>query len=268
MSRTFSTNSGSGDSLNVSVRCGCSPKARQMRVTVLWLNPQRAAMPRVLQCVASRGFVSNVNRTTSSTAASPTVRGAPGRGSSSRPSTRFVMKRLRHLPTVCFVSRSSRATCVLVLAPAARSTMRARCAKACAVVGRRAHRSSVARSSSLSCSFGVGRPVRMSVLLSPVRTPKADLLFHELQTQETSTALKKAPSGAPETWDLHEYTEVAAHAGLIKDDTAAVARQVRGFRNLIHPGRAQRLAQRCDRGTALAALAAVEFVVRDLTPNP
>ena len=34
MSRTFSTNSGSVDSLKVSTRCGCSPKARQMRCTV------------------------------------------------------------------------------------------------------------------------------------------------------------------------------------------------------------------------------------------
>ena len=31
MSRTFSTNSGSAESLKVSTRCGCSPKARQMR---------------------------------------------------------------------------------------------------------------------------------------------------------------------------------------------------------------------------------------------
>jgi len=80
-----------------------------------------------------------------------------------------------------------------------------------------------------------------------------------------SEALKKPPKGTLEEWDLYEYTEVATHAGFIKKDTASLVRQVRGFRNLIHPGRAQRLAQRCDRGTALAALAAVEFVVRDLT---
>ena len=34
MSRTFSTNRGSVDSLKVSLRCGCSEKARQMRCTV------------------------------------------------------------------------------------------------------------------------------------------------------------------------------------------------------------------------------------------
>ena len=36
------------------------------------------------------------------------------------------------------------------------------------------------------------------------------------------------------------------------------------FRNLIRPGRAQKHALACDRGTALAALSAVEFVARDL----
>src|SRR5574340_1238961 len=52
ISRTFSTNSGSADSLNVSVRCGCRPKARQMRCTVLRLTPLVCAMARVLQWVA------------------------------------------------------------------------------------------------------------------------------------------------------------------------------------------------------------------------
>ncbi len=56
-----------------------------------------------------------------------------------------------------------------------------------------------------------------------------------------------------------------AHLGLIKPDTAARCRQTKDFRNLIHPGRALRLSQKIDRATALEAVAAVEFVVRDLT---
>lgn len=43
-------------------------------------------------------------------------------------------------------------------------------------------------------------------------------------------------------------------------------RLAKDFRNLIHPGAAQRLAQNCDRATALSAVAAVEHVVRDITP--
>jgi len=146
---------GSFESLKASVRCGCRPKARQIRLTVLWLNPQRAAMARVLQWVAARGFASSVSVTTCSTWASLMRRGAPGRGSSSKPSRRAVRNRLRHLPTVCLVSRNSRATRVFVRPLAHVKTTRARWASACAVVGRRAQRSKVSRSSSVSVSTGM-----------------------------------------------------------------------------------------------------------------
>ena len=82
MSRTFSINSGSGDSLNVSVRCGCRPKACQMRLIVMRLKPVAFAIPRRLQWVSPRGVVSSVRITTRSTSVSAIVRGAPGRGSS------------------------------------------------------------------------------------------------------------------------------------------------------------------------------------------
>jgi len=67
-------------------------------------------------------------------------------------------------------------------------------------------------------------------------------------------------------WDFHEYIEVAAELNIINPDTASQCRLAKGFRNLIHPGRAQRLGQVCNRGTALSAVAAVEHVVNDLTP--
>jgi hypothetical protein len=75
------------------------------------------------------------------------------------------------------------------------------------------------------------------------------------------------PSGAPESWNLAQYIEAATNLNLIKEDTAIQANQAKGFRNLIHPGRAQRTALSCDKGTALGALSAVELVARDLTPN-
>lgn len=68
-------------------------------------------------------------------------------------------------------------------------------------------------------------------------------------------------------WDLHEYVEVAAELRVITVETAAQIRLAKDFRNLIHPGRALRLARTCDRGTALSAVAAIEHVVRDLTHN-
>src|SRR5437879_4885306 len=60
MSRTFSMSKGSGDSLKVSVRCGCKPNARQMRLMVIRLSPVALAKPRVLQCVSPRGVLSKV----------------------------------------------------------------------------------------------------------------------------------------------------------------------------------------------------------------
>jgi len=38
----------------------------------------------------------------------------------------------------------------------------------------------------------------------------------------------------------------------------------RDFRNLIHPGKAQRLKQKCDKATALSVVAGLEHVRRDL----
>jgi hypothetical protein len=43
-------------------------------------------------------------------------------------------------------------------------------------------------------------------------------------------------------------------------------RLAKDFRNLIHPGRSVRLARVCDQPTALAPVAGLGFLVRDLTP--
>jgi hypothetical protein len=77
---------------------------------------------------------------------------------------------------------------------------------------------------------------------------------------------QQQPPSDPEEWTLHHYVEIEAHLGIIKPDTVTEARLAKKFRNLIHPGRAQRLGQKCDRGTALSSVAALDHVVRDLTP--
>jgi hypothetical protein len=73
------------------------------------------------------------------------------------------------------------------------------------------------------------------------------------------------PNSNIDRWELHHFIEVAAHLKLIKPDTSNAARLARTFRNLIHPGRAARLAQTCDRATAYSAIGALEHVIRDLT---
>jgi hypothetical protein len=81
----------------------------------------------------------------------------------------------------------------------------------------------------------------------------------------TNHTFQPAPSANPEEWSLHHYVEVEAQLGIITPDTATETRLAKKFRNLIHPGRAQRLGQKCDRGTALAGVAALDHVVRDLS---
>jgi hypothetical protein len=73
---------------------------------------------------------------TASTRASSIVLGAPGRGASSRPSTRWITNRARHFETVCCVARCFAATVLLSMPSAQANTMRDRNAKACAVLRR------------------------------------------------------------------------------------------------------------------------------------
>ena len=169
-SLTFSMKKGSADNLKVSVRWGCNPKARQMRLTVLWLSPLRWAMDRVLQWVASRGAVSSVSVITRSTSSSVTARGRPLRGSSDSPSSLRSRNRERHFPTVCFDTPNWTDTAVLFRPSAPLRMILARRAKACAVFGRRAHRARASRSSSSNVNGGSGRPMAISVLLMPVAT--------------------------------------------------------------------------------------------------
>jgi hypothetical protein len=76
--------------------------------------------------------------------------------------------------------------------------------------------------------------------------------------------LSKDPPPELESWNLHQYVEVAASLSIIGPETATAVRLARGFRNLIHPGRGARLNQECHRGTALVALGALEHVTRDI----
>jgi len=76
--------------------------------------------------------------------------------------------------------------------------------------------------------------------------------------------LSKEPPSDLSKWDLFTMTEVCFGLGLISENTASQCRIAREFRNLIHPGKQQRLQQTCDRATALAAVAAAEMVAREL----
>jgi len=86
-----------------------------------------------------------------------------------------------------------------------------------------------------------------------------------LMSLQTSGTFKKPPRSDLDDWDLFHLIEVAAFLKVISSPTADLCRVSKDFRNLIHPGRAARTAQVCDRGTALAAVGAVEKVVTDIS---
>ena len=88
------TDSGSVESLKVLARCGCRPKARQMRSIVGGAWPIALTIERKDLCVAPGGVASRVRRMVSAMASSPILRGVPG--SSSSLSGRCVAKRRRH----------------------------------------------------------------------------------------------------------------------------------------------------------------------------
>src|SRR3978361_2507764 len=65
-STSFSSNNGSLDSLNVSTRCGFSPRADHTRCTVSLDTPTRSAIVRHDQCVSPSGVEFFVSSTISS----------------------------------------------------------------------------------------------------------------------------------------------------------------------------------------------------------
>ena len=132
--------SGSADSLNPSVRCGWSPKSRQIRPTVDLESPDRRAIDARDQCVALVGVCSSVATITSSTWSRVTDGGRPGRSSSASPSSRLAKNRRRHLPTVSSWVPSLAATSRLASPSAHASTIFDRNARACDDFARRAQR--------------------------------------------------------------------------------------------------------------------------------
>ena len=78
--------------------------------------------------------------------------------------------------------------------------------------------------------------------------------------------LKVSLSRGPDLvdWDLYCYVAVAASLKIIEPDTRTAAGLAKNFRNLIHPGKAVRQQQQCDRGTAFGATGALDHVVRDV----
>jgi hypothetical protein len=65
-------------------------------------------------------------------------------------------------------------------------------------------------------------------------------------------------------WDLEDLIGIARELPAIAGDVAAAAYVAKDYRNLIHPGRAQRTQQTPTRGTAMSAVGAMHLVGEDL----
>jgi hypothetical protein len=86
-----------------------------------------------------------------------------------------------------------------------------------------------------------------------------------LQTQRDTAVkrLTKPPSTNFDRWELSDFLAVAKALGAIGENTFKQADTARDYRNLIHPGRASRKNQVCNRATALAVISGLEHVIND-----
>jgi len=92
------------------------------------------------------------------------------------------------------------------------------------------------------------------------------LLLWELKQHPPNddSTLKSISSKPLEEWDLYHYLQGANKLGCLLSDTIKEAEQAKEYRNLIHPGRTERLKMTCDLGTAHVAIGAADHVARDL----
>jgi hypothetical protein len=77
-------------------------------------------------------------------------------------------------------------------------------------------------------------------------------------------AVSVDPESDPKDWHLPVYIKVARRLGELTPTTAEACELTKDFRNLIHPGRAQRLEEECNRSTAYTAVAALDRVLAEL----
>jgi len=93
----------------------------------------------------------------------------------------------------------------------------------------------------------------------------SDVSKDQLKEAAVAEKISEKKFNNPNEWKLESLIKVSKNLELVNEPTAIQADLARGFRNLIHPGREIRLNQKCSRGTAHSALAAVEHIVEDFS---
>jgi hypothetical protein len=101
------------------------------------------------------------------------------------------------------------------------------------------------------------------------------LLLWSLEAADTKTAgllgklqpLVKPKHPPVREWDLGELAKGAEHMNLIVGADSVQINAARSFRNLIHPGRVERVGVRCGPDTSHAVMAAIFLVIRKIEEN-
>lgn len=78
---------------------------------------------------------------------------------------------------------------------------------------------------------------------------------------ENENGFGKIKNNKLEDCNLYQLIALGEKLDIISNDTADQCKLAKNYRNLIHPGREIRKKQTCNRGTALAAMAAVELII-------
>lgn len=95
-----------------------------------------------------------------------------------------------------------------------------------------------------------------------------EALLHWRLSQENPATLagaSRAPKKDLNDYVLNDYIHVAEDLRIIPAKTATAALLAKDYRNLIHPGRAVRLSEKCSRSTSLQALGALEAIIEALS---
>jgi len=92
------------------------------------------------------------------------------------------------------------------------------------------------------------------------------LLLNALQRDEVKAkSSSKAISGPLARWDLHDLLEVAIDLALINPGAAVLAKGIKDYRNLIHPGKEIRTKFHVGSEEAAISRQFLELVIRDLS---
>ena len=101
-------------------------------------------------------------------------------------------------------------------------------------------------------------------VLEEIQKEDQSKIKNAIENLKEKGVFRNSPKPNLTNWNFWELIEVSNIIGLITVDTAKQAQLAKDFRNLIHAGRSKRKGQKCDRGTAHSAFAALVLVEGDL----